>query len=335
MRLLRFVVVLLLFVGCAARSDKGANTPGSEPNDEVIEMMTRLSKPAREHMVKVQAHIEKKEWDEALAELERMKKRKYLDDYERAVMWSTFGVLYYERGDFEQAAAAGDEALKLNALSEKSKLRTQRMLGELYLQMERFDRATQLLGAWLKATPETDVKPEDYYLVASAYAQAHQFAEALPLAKQAVDKVPAPGPKEEWLKLLLALHFELKQDREVLAVLERLAAAFPAKKAYRLQIVETHRALEQDDQALAAMERAYQDKLLDEEKDFTNLAQLYIDREQPLKAAQLLDVKMADGGVTRSADNLRLLGRAWALAGDEERAKSAMQAAEAGTRASQ
>lgn len=331
MRALRFVALVLVLVGCAARSDKGANTPGGEPNDEVIEMMTRLSKPAREHMVKVQAHIEKKEWDEALAELERMKKRQYLDDYERAVMWEAFGALYYERGDFEQAAAAGDEALKLNALPEKSKLRTERMLGELYLQMERFDRATALLGAWIKATP--DAKPEDYYLVASAYAQAHQFAEALPLAKQAVDK--APAPREEWLKLLLSLHFELKQDREVLAVLERLDAAFPGKKAYRLQIVEAHRALGEDDQALAAMERAYQDKLLGEEKDLTNLAQLYIDREQPLKAAQLLDVHMADGSVTPTADNLRLLGRAWALAGDEDRAKTAMQAADTGTKASQ
>lgn len=323
------VVIAWALGACAAHDAKGAEEPKSD-REKLEDMFLRLSKPAREHMQKVYAHIDKKEWDEALAELKRMQERKYLDDYERAVMWQTFSVLYYERGDFEESAHAGDEALKQDVLPAWSKLRTQRLLGELYLQMERFDRASALLGAWIAAAK--DPTPQDHYLVASAFAQNRQFAEALPHARQAVDAMPEP--KEPWLTLLVSLHFELKQERDVLAVLERLVAAFPTKKTYRLQLVESHRALGQDDQALAAMQRAYQDKLLDQEKDLTNLAQLYIEREQPVKAAQLLDVHMADGSVTRTADNLRLLGRAWALAGDEDRAKTAMQAAETGTTAS-
>ncbi len=316
-----FVVTFVLALGaCAARSDKGAAEPSAEQEFDVM----RLSKPSREHMLKVRAHVEKKEWDAALAELERMKKREYLDDYERAMMWQAFGGLYYERGDFELAATAGDEALKLHALPPQTTLRTQRMLGALYLQMEHFERAAELLRAWIGGTKAP--KPEDHYLVASALAQNQEFAESLPHAQQAVDG--GPTPKEEWLKLLLSLHYELKQEPEVLATLQRLAGAFPQKKGYRLQIVESQRALGQDAEALATMERAYQDKLLDEDKDITNLATLYMDGEQALKAARLLDVHMGDGSVARTPDSLRLLGRAWDLSGDEEHAKSAMQAAE-------
>jgi tetratricopeptide (TPR) repeat protein len=322
-------VFALALTACAARGDKGAEEPKSD-RAELEEVFMRLSKPSRKHMEKVYAHIEKKEWDDALAELERMKEREHIDDYERAVMWQTFSVLYFERGDFEQSAAAGDEALRLNALPEKAKLRTQRLLGELYLTMERFDRAAELLGAWVAAAK--DVKPQDHYIVASALAQHGKYAEALPHAKQAVDGDPKTN--EARLKFLLSLHYELKQEPEVLATIERLVAAFPATKAYRLQMVESQRALGKDAEALATMERAYQDKLLDQEQDLTNLAQLYMDAEQPLKAGQLLDVHMGDGRVSRTPDNLRLLGKAWALAGDEDRAKGAMQAAEGNAAAS-
>lgn len=326
MRLARsfsLVLVVALAAGsaCAAREGKGAQ----EPSDEAIDEYLRLSKPAREHMMKVNEHVRAKEWDEALRELERMKERKYLDDHERAVMWQMFGVLYFERGDFEESAAAGEKALELGGLSDRARLRTLNILGQLYVMMERFDRASELLSEWIAGTQ--DPKPEDHYLVASAYSQQKKFAEALPHAKAAVDGMTET--KQPWLELLLSLHFELKQEREVLAMLERLIAEYPKDKRYRLQLVETHRALDEHTEALAAMEQAYGDGLLDEERDLVNLAALYIEREQPLKGAELLDVHMGQGRVARTPEHLQMMARGWALAGDEAKAKAAMKQVEA------
>ena len=67
--------------------------------------------------------------------------------------------------------------------------------------------------------------------------------------------------------------------------------------------------------------------MLEKESELVTMAQLYMQREVPYKAAVLLEEEMERGRVERSAKNYRLLSQAWSLAMEDEKSIPALQAA--------
>jgi tetratricopeptide (TPR) repeat protein len=207
----------------------------------------------------------------------------------------------------------------LNALHEQDQLDAEFNLAQAYFTMERFSESADAFGKW--AQRAKDVEPSKYYVVASAYSQAKRFNEALPYAQKAVDG--SKEIKEPWLQLLLSLRYELKQDKEVALVLEKLVANFP-KKEYWLQLCATYQALGQNDKALATLEKANDKGVLDEERDLVNLARLYAQQGAPLKAAALLEKQMASGKIKKSPELVDFLASCWVQGKDAEHARAVL-----------
>ena len=67
--------------------------------------------------------------------------------------------------------------------------------------------------------------------------------------------------------------------------------------------------------------------MLEKESDLVTMAQLYLQREVPYKAALLLTEEMETGRVAKNAKNYRLLSQAWTLAAEDEKAIPALQQA--------
>jgi tetratricopeptide (TPR) repeat protein len=68
-------------------------------------------------------------------------------------------------------------------------------------------------------------------------------------------------------------------------------------------------------------------QMLEKESELVTMAQLYMQREIPFMAGQLLDKEMAINRVSKSAKNYRLLSQAWMLAQEDEKAIPALQEA--------
>ena len=69
--------------------------------------------------------------------------------------------------------------------------------------------------------------------------------------------------------------------------------------------------------------------MLEKESEFVTMAQLYLQREVPYKAAKVLTEQMEKGVVTENARNYRLLSQAWMLSQEDRKAIPALEKAAA------
>jgi tetratricopeptide (TPR) repeat protein len=67
--------------------------------------------------------------------------------------------------------------------------------------------------------------------------------------------------------------------------------------------------------------------MLEKESELVTMAQLFMQREVPYKAATLIEKEMADGRISKSGKNYRLLSQAWQLSMEDEKAIPALKEA--------
>jgi len=261
-----------------------------------------VSKKAYQYLSDAESLLAEKKYDEALEELERMKRRKYLNDYERALMWQLSAGVWASKGKYKESAKCLEEALKLDALPEAASRDVMFNLGELLLASGEYKKSSAILNKWIKQVDKP--QPKSYYIVATASAQAGRYAAALPYAKKAVE-----GMKEErkgWLQLLLSLYFELKQNDQLADLLKRMIKSFPEEKSYWLQLSAVYAEMDKNDEALAVLEMAYAQNMLTEEKELINLAKLYVMGGVPSKAVQLIEKKIEAGKIGKTPENMEV-----------------------------
>ena len=75
-----------------------------------------------------------------------------------------------------------------------------------------------------------------------------------------------------------------------------------------------------DEKATAAMETAYTEGVLENDKELINMAYLFLSQEVPYKAAKVLDKGIKKGDIPATSKNLELLGNAWRQAQELKKA---------------
>jgi tetratricopeptide (TPR) repeat protein len=304
--LLLVVPVLLLAPDSVAESRR------PKPKTKKVQAVGEWAFKRLQH---AQELLGEEKYGDATKELDRMKDRRRLNDHERALMWQTYGYIHSAQERYEEAAESFAKSLEKNALAESAALSTQYNLGQLYLAIERFDKALKTLLDWYGKTETPSADAE--YTLAVAHVQSGRHAEAIPYVKRAI--AGSSKPREGWYQLLLSLHFELKQYREVANLLEVMVLQFP-KKAYWKQLSGIYGELKQEKKSLAALQLAYSQGLLDERRDLVNLANLYLYHEVPYRAAHVLEKGIEDGIVEPDVDTWELLSNSWLHAKEYDRA---------------
>jgi len=311
------LLCLAVTTGCVKKAQTGADEPEKQS--------FTVTKKAYVHLGKAGQHIEKKKYVEALEEMERMKRRKYLSDHERALMWQMFAMIYALQEELEKSAESLASALELNALPEQTRRDMERNLAQAYLVVGEFAKSATVMTKWMGE--EKEPTPEDHYILATAHAQSAAFAEALPWALKAVEGMKET--REPWLQLLLSLRFELKQTAEVAELLKRMVELYPDNRIYWLQLAAALGDLGDSERSLAVMELIYTQGMLTEPKELLNLASMYLAAQVPIKTVRLVEKELAAGRVERNAESLQLLANALLLAHEERRALTLLQEAAA------
>ncbi|MGD8859069.1 MAG: tetratricopeptide repeat protein [Myxococcales bacterium] len=303
--------LLLLAAGCVKKT-------GSGDGDEAVSHT--ISKKAYLHLQRVGEHMEKKEYEEALEELDEMAERKYLKPYERATMWRTRAGVHFALTKIDEVVVDLEKSLEYNVLPKEEQLDTEFNLAQAYLMTEKFGKAADMFATWLEKVENPD--PSVYFMTASAYSQAGKFEAALPYAKKAVEKMEKT--EESWLQLLLSIHYELKQNEEVAELLKRMIKEFN-KKEHWLQLSQTYQSLGDSAKALAVLELAYDKGMVTEEKQLLTLARLMLQEGVPLKAGAILEKHMEAGEIERKPETLELLATCWLMAEDRPRAEATLE----------
>lgn len=267
--------------------------------------------------------MSKKKFDEALQDANTLLGN-VGKDYEKAVVEQMIAYIYIYKEDFKQAAVYLKRALDRDSFSDYEIASATVALAQVYVQLERYQDAANLLEQWL---PQADEPPSSaYILLATSLAQMDQYKKALPYAKKAIALADQnkEGFHEDWHTLLLSLYFQLEDYPNAAGELELLIAHKPSNKDYWKNLASVYQQMNEDKKALSTLAVAYKQGLLDNGDDQLRLAQLYMLNEEPYQAAQVLDKGLSSGKIEKTPRHYEYLANAYISAKSYEEAAKAL-----------
>ena len=249
--------------------------------------------------------------------LDRVEKR----PYEKAVVMRTLGYLHVSASDYAEAARCFEQALAEPLLPEGLYLSTQYDLAQIYMSLDDVERSIKTLEGWfVRATAPS---AEAYLLLGSGYAQLQKFREAITPLRQAIKL--ANKPKESWYRLLLAAHYEVRDEEACIRLLEEMIRHFPEKKEFWQQAASLLLSRNENWRALSILESAHRQGLLTESSEVLNLVRLYAYLELPYKGALTIEEALKTEKLEMSPENLELLSELWLQARETRQAAVALE----------
>jgi tetratricopeptide (TPR) repeat protein len=288
-----------------------------------------------ETLNEAQVAAEEKRYNDALkilAELRDKSGRGALNSYELANLYNLFAFVYFTQENYDKALEAYNNVVKQPDIPEAMELNTKYTIAQLYFVKEDYKNGVSTLLEWFKFKKEMQepVGAGAYALLAQGYYQLKDLDKALKYIEVAIDDYQSRGkvPKEQWWGLQRYLYYEKNDIKKVVAILEETMKHYQ-KKAYWLQLSAMYNELKRDAEATAAMEAAYEQGLLENDKEQINMAYLFLSQEVPYKAAKVLDAGIKKGTIPATSKNLELLGNSWRQAQEVKKAIPEMEKAAA------
>lgn len=244
-----------------------------------------------------------------------------LNEYERALLYQTYGYLYAGQGDFRRAADYFERSVALDALPRAVAQGMLYSLAGLYAAEEQFDKTIATLRRWLPG--ESAPSPDALIMMAVAHVGLDQYRQALPWVEKAIAN--AGQPIENWYQLLVAVHLELEDYPAAAETLRRMIASWPDRLSYWEMLSAAYQQTGKQLQAVATLRLAYRHGLLSSEKQILALAKMMLFIEDPYQAGLLLEREIGVGRLSATVGNLELLRNAWAAAKEFERAISVLE----------
>ena len=282
-----------------------------------------VSKEVYEKIEKAQELVDAKDYQGALRELDRLYNPDKLTEYEQANVLNYIGFVYYNMENTAGAISTYVKMLAIPSLEPTMAKQTTYTLAQLYTMEEEYQKALTTLDKWF--TMETNPAPEPFILKAQNLYQVNRYADMIEPIKNAMRVAEERGKevKEDWYVLLNFAYFQQEDYRQVRDLQKILLANWP-KKRYWFSLAGAYTELGEDENLINAYAAAYNQDMLEKESELVTMAQLYMQREVPYKAAVLLEEEMESGRVSKNAKNYRLLSQAWQLSMEDSKAIPAL-----------
>ncbi|MFA7555966.1 MAG: hypothetical protein WCY88_17110 [Spongiibacteraceae bacterium] len=273
-----------------------------------------------EQLQAAQEAVEAKDVAGALEILNDLKNgRRKLNDAEMANVLNMDAFIYYGKEDYPNAIKAYASIIKLPEAPEGTVIQARYSLAQLYFVTEDYKKGVESLLDWFKVTDAPTASA--YMLLSQGQYQLKDYDQALKNVEIAINMYKEKGkvPKENWYGLQRFLYYEKENYRKVVEILNELLTHYP-KKQYWLQLSGMYSELKDERQQLNAMETAYVQGMLDQEKELINMASLFLLNEVPYKAGKVLDKGIKEKVIEPTSKNLELLGNSWRAAQEIKKA---------------
>lgn len=324
------ILCLLFAVGSLAVSPAFAQDEESAAERESRSQKTKqaqaVSKAVYDRIQKAQEMVDAKDYAGALKSLNSLYNPDKLTEYEQANVLNYIGFVYYNMEDIPNAIRTYERMVAIPSLEETLKKQTTYTLSQLYTMEEAYAKALQTLDRWFLL--ETNPAPEPFILKAQNLYQLQRYAEMITPIENAMQVAQNRGKpvKEDWYVLLNFAYFQQENYRKVRDIQKILLANWP-KKRYWFSLAGAYTELGEDENLINAYAAAFDQGMLEKESELVTMAQLFMQREVPYKAATLLEREMNSGRVSKNAKHYRLLSQAWQLSMEDEKAIPALQEA--------
>jgi tetratricopeptide (TPR) repeat protein len=310
---------LLLVLSSGLAVAGGGSEAQGKQGEEKTKQTVAMSEPVYKKLKEAQDLTEAKNFNGAHAILNELRSKTKLSVYEKAQIWNLTAYVYYLQERYKDAISAYENVLAQQPIPEALVQSSLKTLSQLYFIIEDYRSALTTVKKLIAVVP--DPSPDIYMLLGQAHFQLKEYKEALVPIKTGIQKYRDQGkqPKENWLLLLRVIYFELKDHKNMLAVLKELINLYP-KDQYLLTLAGVYSELGDTKKQLALVEALFESGHMTEPHHIVNLANLYLLHGVPYKAAALLQTEIDSRRVKDDERNLRLLSQAWYQAREDEKA---------------
>lgn len=212
--------------------------------------------------------------------------------YEHAFAAQIGAQLAYGADDTTAAKAYLQKALEFDGLDNNGHYQSMLMLAQLQLQDDQYKEALATIDRFLSETKST--KPEYLVLKGNALYRLERYPEAAAVLEQAI--AATPDPKPDWQQLLMGAYAEMGQPEKATKLAEAVAAKTPNDKKAQLNLAAVYMQADQNDKAIAVLEKLRAAGQLTEDRDYRNLYALYLNSDGKEKQAiAVIDEGLAKG----------------------------------------
>jgi predicted Zn-dependent protease len=230
----------------------------------------------------------------------------------------------YNDNDVKGAVEALKRSLDIGVLPNDTYFQLEYELAQFYLADEQYQQSIDTVEKWRNEGKKETA--ESYALEGNAYYRLEKYPEAIAAIKKAQSLTDKP--QASWNQILMASYAESGQSDQAAQLAQQQLASNPNDATALNNAVAVLMQAQKYPQAIELMEKSRSAGGFKEEKNYVNLAKLYLitgqnsDDPKPnaTKAIGVLEDGMSKGVVGSSYDNLKLLGDAAYIAGNESKA---------------
>lgn len=197
------------------------------------------------------------------------------NEYDKSVSAQLAAQAAFNNDDIDGAKAYLEQVVAMNALDNNGHLQSLLMLAQLHLQEEQYDAGLAMLDKFFAESGSQ--RAQDLILKGQALYQAERYVEAIPVIRQALDA--AGEPKDQWSQMLMAAYSNNDQPAEALAVAREIAERNPDDKRAQINLASMY--MQTDDMVKGAevMEALRAAGQLTEEREYRQLYSIYANTE--------------------------------------------------------
>lgn len=196
--------------------------------------------------------------------------------YERALANQIAAQAAYASDDSAAAQAYLKAALDANGLDNNGHYQSMYMLAQLQMEDEKYTEALATIDRYLDETKSQ--KPENLVVKGNILYRLERYPEAIAALKQGIDAA-GDAARPDWQQVLMAAYFDSDQPAEAAKVAEAALAKSPDDKKLQMNLVSIYMQADQNDKAIALMEKLRSAGQLTDERDYRNLYALYMNTE--------------------------------------------------------
>lgn len=288
-----------------------------------------LSQKTYQQLTDIQTLLTEEKYSEAQESLSDLE-QDLTPGFGLALAYQTHAQLYLAQENSDKALEYFNKALALEAMKAVQAVSLATNVAQLYLANNQVDSAITTLQPRIEAAEKEKVKSTNamaFITLGSAYQVKQDYANAVLWLEQGISR--AKKPRENWLQMLMAAHYQLKQYPEAISVIDQLIVLNETKEEYWLQQASLNQMMNKPKEALKVLQLAYVRDLLVKEDGLILLVQLLIGQGVPERGGRILFDLLEQKKIELNDDNWKLLASAWLQSRERKKAIQAfIQAAE-------
>lgn len=269
-----------------------------------------VSKGAAKPLKAAQDALVANKYDEVLAKTAEAKALPGLNDYDKYVIAQFETQAYARKGNLGEAAKAMEAQLATGFGTPAEKAQLQKGLSSVAYQQKDYAKAAAMGQEVIKAG---DADAETYTVVAQSYYLQNKYPETIKFLGDYISDLEKKGqqPKEQTLQLMSESYTKSGDTSGATGALEKLVSYYPKPVYWNNLLYTMMRTEGNSDTVTLNIYRLMLDTgTLKQPSDFTEMAQLAIEKGTPCEAQKVLERGTAENVFTEQRDkerNARLL----------------------------